>query len=93
MAEFFALDALTAPNPTERQWIIRCAAELIVKRMFDYDDNNCPETAKMAAILAASQLATDAPRYLANLTYLGWSRLAVDIYVCVRWARAEKWEF
>jgi len=93
MAEISALEALTSPNPNERHWIVRCAAELIVRdNMFNWD---MPEgvMAKCAAILAAGQLATDAPRYLAELGLYGWARLAVDILICAKWARDERWQF
>jgi len=93
MANITALEALTAPNPNERHWIIRGAAELIVKdNMFSWDMPE-PVMARCAAILAAGQLATDAPRYLAELGMYGWTRLAIDILICARWAIEEKWSF
>lgn len=93
MGETNALAALTNPKPSERDWIVRGAAELIVRdNMFSWD---MPETlmAKSAAILIAGQLATDAPAYLAGLGLYGWGRLATDILICARWALEEKWNF
>jgi hypothetical protein len=93
MAMFAALDALTAPLPTERQWIIRAAAELLCKDCYLAHIELTPRAAKMAAILAAGQLATEAPGYLADLTPMGWTRLAVDIQLCAQWAKDERWAF
>lgn len=93
MATFTALDALTAPLPTERQWIIRAAAELLCTDGYLAHIELTPRAARTAAILACGQLATEAPGYLADLTPTGWSRLTVDIILCAQWAKAERWQF
>lgn len=93
MADFTALDALTAPEPTERQWLIRGAAELLCTDAYFKNVELAPRSARMAVIVAAGQLATEAPGYLADLTPMGWVRLAVDIQLCAQWARDEKWSF
>lgn len=93
MAEFTALEALTAPKPTERQRIVRAAAELMVKDAYLGNVEATPRNAKAAAIIAAGQLATDAPFYLADLGLYAWARLAYDILTCAQWARDEKWSF
>lgn len=93
MAEHFALDALTAKNPTERQWIIRIAAELIVKEHMMAQPRDRMLIAKAAAIIGAGQLCTDAPYYLATLTGVAWTRLATDILIAAQWAKEQKWRF
>jgi len=50
-----------------------------------------PLNAKAAAIIAAGQLATDAPLYLAGLGPVSWARLAVDILLCAQYAEQENW--
>ncbi len=93
MADFTALEALTAPNPTERQWVIRTAAELIVKEHLLAQTRDRMMIAKAAAITGAGQLCADAPYYLAGLTGQGWARLAVDILIAAQWAKEHKWSF
>lgn len=93
MGETNALAALTNPKPSERDWIVRGAAELIVRDNMSSWDMSATLMAKSAAILIAGQLATDAPVYLAGLGPYGWARLAADILVCAQWALEEKWSF
>ncbi len=93
MAELIVLDALTAPKPTERQWIIRAAAELLCKDNYLGTVERTPTCAKAAAIIAAGQLATNAPFYLAELTPFAWARLAADILIAAAWAADHKWSF
>jgi len=93
MAEFTALEALTAPSPTERQWVIRIAAELINKEHMLAQPRDRMQIAKAAAIIGAGELCTDAPYYLAGLTGQGWTRLATDILIAAQWAKENKWRF
>lgn len=93
MAEHFALDALTAPSPTERQWVIRAAAELLVKEHMLAQPRDRMLIAKAAAIIGAGQLCTDAPYYLATLSAQAWTRLATDILIAAQWAKEHKWSF
>lgn len=93
MAEFTALDALTAPEPTERQWVIRCAAELLCGDATFRDEEKTPKAARMAAIMASGQLGGHALSYLADLTPMAWTRISVDILTCVDWAIDNQWEF
>jgi hypothetical protein len=93
MAEFRALEALTAQTPTERQWVIRIAAELIVRDHMLLQPREPQLIARAAAITGAGQLCTDAPYYLARLSSGGWVRLAVDILITAQWAQENKWRF
>jgi len=93
MAEISALCALTNPNPSERDWIVRGAAELVVKdNMFNWGMSESV-MGKCAAILISAQLATNAVQYLAELGQYGWGRLSADIVICAHWALEEKWSF
>lgn len=93
MAEFSALEALTAPVPTDRQWVIRIAAELICTRHMLDGQHSEVIVARAAAVIGAGMLCTDAPYYLAELTPTGWARLTVDILICAQWAEREQWSF
>jgi len=93
MAEFTALDALTAENPTERQWIIRAAAELAIFNNLHANVDLIGLWERVAAIYAAGQLAFNAAKYLALLSPHGWIRLEVDIRLCTMWAIEQKWGF
>jgi hypothetical protein len=93
MAEFRALEALTAQKPTERQWVIRAAAELILKEHMLAQPREPQLIARAAAITGAGLLCTDAAYYLARLTSGGWVRLAVDILITAQWAKTNEWRF
>lgn len=89
MSEFRVIEALTAPNPTDRQWVIRQAAELIIRDGIAPTDRNV----KAYCMVGVGQLCNDAAFYLADCTELMWRKLIKDVQLTVSVASATEWEF
>lgn len=89
--EFRAMDALTRPNPTVRDWVIRASAEHCVQNGVNMLDE---KAVRVCIVVGAAQLHADnCISYITYLTPLGWTKLVADVRLAVQWATEQKWSF
>jgi hypothetical protein len=93
MFDQMADEVLTAEHPTTRQWIIRGAAEVIVRE--HRLDWAFPEEVigKASIVDASGRLFCDSSLFLAQLSPAAWAQLAIEVCKVAKYAEREGWCF
>lgn len=90
--EFSALDALSRPNPTIRDLVVRNAAWYAHKaNLYGSDEPSRNQWRVIITIGVVDLCNIDCVEYIMDLTDLAWDRLIADVRCAKQWADSGEW--
>lgn len=89
--EFQALDALTRPNPTVRDYVIRAAAWATRKGIPHVHPSEAMNYRVAITVAAVEHCNVDCILLLLSLSSTGWERLIKDVRCAREWAISGEW--
>lgn len=89
MGAFNALDALTRPEPSIRDFVVRASAHYRSKLTVT---NDSYESVRVDIVIATVLLCNiDCITYVTFLSEIGWKRLTEDVVIATNWALENQW--